>query len=132
MTQLIYLASPIDQGNTATLKDGAKRHLLSEGAAVFDPSAGWTVSQLAEPTPALQYANIAVLRHCGGLFAILKPDVLTVGVILEIEEAIDNLIPVVVYAPDLKPSWSLSYLGVDVCTNLNEAIDKMMGEARDV
>jgi nucleoside 2-deoxyribosyltransferase len=132
MTQIIYLASPIDQGNTNALRDKAKHELLVAGAVVFDPSAGWVVSKIAQPTPALQHANTAVLRYCSGVLAILDPEILTVGVILEIQEAQAGGTPVVIYAPRLKPSWSLAYLGIEVHTDLYEAIELLIGEAHHV
>lgn len=131
MSPVVYLASPIDQGTTEEPKTRARGHLLSAGCAVFDPSVGWTVPQNATPSRNLQMGNIALLRRCDGLLAILQPDLLTIGVVLEIQEALEYGIPIAVYSKGLKASWSLAYLGVKPHSDMKEAIDELM-EAMDV
>lgn len=127
MTPVIYLASSIDQGRDDT-RERARQALLSRPCALFDPAAGWTVSESSRPSPGLQKGNMALLRQCDGLFAVLNPTILTVGVILEIQEAVDYGLPVRVYGPGIKPSWSLSYLGVELHTDLNLAVRLLMEE----
>lgn len=128
MTHVIYLASPIDQGDAAEAKHLAQEWLLGHNCAVFDPAAGWTVPRHGKPNPALQHGNVALLRQCDGMLAILRPDVLTIGVILEIEEALNMGIPVKIYGEGLRPSWSLAYLGVTVHDSLSAAITDLLTE----
>jgi len=127
MTKVIYLASAIDQG-TDTHKDWARASLLRVSCAVFDPSAGWRVPRDTSPSPVLQAANLALLEECDGLLALLTPTVLTIGVILEIQHAQLHGIPTAIYAPDLKPSWTLAYLRLETHSNMDHAIDSLTKE----
>jgi hypothetical protein len=43
----------------------------------------------------------------------LQPDVLSIGAVLEIVEAKNHDIPVIVYG-DLRPSWALAYLDTEI------------------
>lgn len=127
MTKTIYLATSIDQG----LEDSrgkAKEALLRASFAVFDPAEGWDVPSGGNPTGALQRGNLALLGESDGLLAILNPGVLTVGVVIEIMKAVNWQIPTVVYAPNMKPSWSLAYLGVTHYQNLDAAILDLKGK----
>jgi nucleoside 2-deoxyribosyltransferase len=128
----IYLASPIDQGRTSAEKTRAFDYLLSRGCAVFDPGAGWSVPPTGVPNPSLQKGNLSLLRACDGVLAILKPDLLTIGVVMEIEEAIHMGIPVQVYGPELRPSWSLAYLGLKPHGELIAAVHSLWKEAAGV
>lgn len=128
----IYLASPIDQGRTDEYRSRAKEGLRSRGAATYDPAGGWTVPVAGRPSPGLQMANMAALRNCDGLLAILDPGILTVGVILEINHAIELDIPVEVWGPKLHPSWSLAYLGITPHTEIHHALDTLMRRASNV
>lgn len=130
-TPTVYLASSIDQG-LEDAKPQAKNMLLSEGFAVFDPGAGWDVPGLAVPNKSLQAGNLAMLREVDALFAILNRQTLSVGVVLEIYFAKRWNLPVVVYAPTLKPSWSLSYLKVDPVPDLFFAVRELKGQLADV
>ena len=125
MTPVVYLASPIDQG-TDSGKDKAREALLDRGCAVFDPSAGWTVPKWGEPSRGLQNGNIALLRKCDGVLAILNPRILTIGVVLEIQDALLSGLAVSVYAPEVKPSWSLAYLDLYPHNDLDFAIDMLI------
>lgn len=108
---LIYYAHPIDQRHH--VDDTAIAALHRRGAGVYDPGKAWDLSPATQPSPGLQRANIAVLRHCDGVLVQLAPDILSVGAILEIVEAKNHDIPVLVYGP-LRPSWALTYLDVEV------------------
>lgn len=127
MTPVIYLASPIDQGDASSIQKIAQHQLIDSGCAVFNPAAGWTVPKWAEPSNRLQNGNIALLRQCNGLLAILKPDVLTIGVIMEIMEAHAIGVPVSIYGHGVKPSWSLAQMGYRVHDDLETAIDELLG-----
>ena len=116
------------QGDAAEAKQSAQEWLLGHNCAVFDPAAGWTVPKYGKPNPALQRGNVALLRQCDGMLAILRPDILTIGVILEIEEALNMGIPVKIYGEGLRPSWSLAYLGVAVHDSLSTAITDLLAE----
>lgn len=128
MTPVIYLASPIDQGNASDDKKTAHEWLRGSNCAVFDPSSAWSVSKSSKPNPALQRGNMALLRQCHGVLAIVKPDVLTIGVVLEIQEAVEVGIPVQVCGRGLQPSWSLAYLGLEVHYSVQEAIKALLTE----
>lgn len=130
-TPTVYLASSIDQGLDSD-KPTAKRMLLSEGLAVFDPGAAWSVPELAVPNRQLQSGNLAMLREVDALFAILNRETLSVGTVLEIYFAKRWNKPVVVYAPTLKPSWSLSYLRVEPVTDLFSVVRSLKGLLADV
>lgn len=127
MTPVIYLASSIDQGRE-NHREEARQALLRRSCALFDPAAAWTVTESAEPSPGLQRANMALLRQCDGVLAVLSPGRLTVGVILEIQESKLLGIPTQVYAPGIRPSWSLSYLGIEPHADLNAAVGALMEE----
>jgi hypothetical protein len=107
---LIYYAHSIDQRHiTATaVTDIIKRR----GAGVYDPGKAWDLSPATQPTPALQRGNLAILRHCDGVVVHLQADVLSIGAVLEIVEAKNHDIPVIVYG-DLRPSWALAYLDTE-------------------
>jgi hypothetical protein len=130
MTNVIYLASPIDQGRDGT-KETARDVLHTYDCAVFDPGAGWTVPRNGKPNRVLQAANIALLRECDGILAILNPAILTIGVILELIEADIRGMARCVYAPDLKPSWALALLGIPVYSNLEDAVQYLKQELKD-
>lgn len=125
MTPVIYLASPIDQG-TDDSKERARDVLLSRSCAVFDPSAGWTVPVAGRPSPALQRGNMALLRQCDAMLAILNPKIMTLGVVLELQEMLNMGKPVAIYAPDIRPSWSLAYLGIQPNPDLITAINQLV------
>lgn len=110
---LVYYAHPIDQGGD-DLFYWIPEALNSRGAVVYDPAAAWRVPVINRPRPGLQQANLDVLRRCDGLIACLKRDTMSVGVVLEIQEAINHDIPTLVFGPTLATSWALAYLGVEV------------------
>lgn len=127
-TPVIYLAGAIDQGEAGDTRRKAKEALLAHGNAIFDPSGGWSVPTYGKPSGSLQAANFALLDRCDGLFAILTPDIMTVGTILEIHHAIDYGIPTVIYGPALKPSWALAFLDLTPHPYLSEAIADLNGQ----
>jgi hypothetical protein len=126
MTPVIYLASPIDQGTVLQMRNQAKAKLLEAGCAVFDPGTGWAVGPDTEPTHRLQTANLAVLARCDGILAIYDPHILTIGVTIELMEACPK--PSHVWAPNLKPSWALTYLDVKVHVLLDNAIEELVAD----
>ncbi len=132
MTPTVYLASPIDQDGESDDRLLVERALLAAGCAVCNPAAGWKVPPDSIPSPSLQRANFAALRQCHGVFAVLRRSVLSVGVVLELQEATLIGVPVVLWAPDLKPSWSLAYLGIRPHTSIKSAVDNLMEGMRRV
>lgn len=132
MTPTIYLASPIDQGGENDDRALAERALLAAGCAVCNPASGWKVPPDSVPAPSLQRANFAALRQCDAVFAVLRRSVLSVGVILELQEATLVGLPVALWAPDLKPSWSLAYLGIKPHTSLKTAVASLAKELNRV
>jgi nucleoside 2-deoxyribosyltransferase len=125
---VVYLAGAIDQGEASDTRRRVKEALLAHGNAIFDPSGGWSVPTYGKPSGSLQAANTALLSRCDGLLAILTPDIMTVGTVLEIHYAVDNGIPVTVYGPSLKPSWALAFLGITPHAYLNDAINDLKGQ----
>ena len=112
---LIYYAHPIDQaGGGDDPFYWLPEALGARGAVIYDPAAAWRVPALNQPRPGLQKANLDVLRQCDGLIACLRRDVMSVGVVLEIVEAINHDIPTLVYAPGMSTSWALAYLGAEI------------------
>ena len=130
-TPVIYLAAAIDQGQPANLAAAAKQLLLATGHVVFDPAAGWSVPTHANPSATLQKANFALLDQCDGLLAILTPDIMTVGTILEIDYARRQGLAVAVCGPQIRASWALAYLGITPHTHLRDAIGYMKGQFDD-
>jgi nucleoside 2-deoxyribosyltransferase len=120
-TKTVYLASAIDQGQAWSMRAEAREALLKARHAVYDPAAGWSVPEASVPSPSLQKANLAALRACDGLLVCLDPSILSIGIVIEMMEAINLDVPVVAYGK-LSPSWSLAYLGIDVFTELEDAI----------
>lgn len=131
MTKTVYLAGPIDQGQSWGMRASAREALLERGHAVFDPSAAWSVPPGAVPSPSLQRANVATLRQCDGLLVYLDPAIMSVGATIEIVEAVNFGTPVVVWAK-IKPSWALAYLGVPVLEELDDALFVLDEELRRV
>ena len=124
MTKTIYLAGPIDQGQAREMRTAARAALFERGRALFDPSMGWAVPYGAVPSPSLQRANVAVLRQCDGLLVYLDPTVMSVGVTIEIVEAVNFGTPVAIWAK-MKPSWALAYLGVPMFDELDDALSEL-------
>lgn len=131
MTKLIYIASPIDQGQAQQMVLEAKTYLASLGHVTYDPSAAWTVPPDATPDGHLQTANLAVLDSCDGLLAILRPQTLTIGVIIEIVYAHRHAIPTAVLAPGIKPSWALAHLGITPHRHISDAINQLTDKAHN-
>lgn len=125
MSKIIYFASAIDNATHAEhAHDEIHKKITDAGLVVFDPSAGWTVPPDTKPNPRLQAANMATLKYCDALYVHLRP-VLSIGVVLEINEALELGIPTVVYAPGIKPSWALRYLLIEPYTDLKKSIKEL-------
>lgn len=105
----LYIAHPIDQGQIQVGEVFALAHRM--GVATYNPAAAWDCPHTATPSPGLQTANLAVLRNCDGLVACIDPNVMSIGVTLEIVEATNHDIPVLVWGR-IRPSWALAYLHV--------------------
>jgi nucleoside 2-deoxyribosyltransferase len=131
---IVYLAGPIDNAQDHSNVHNVRNvrqdlHTLLKNHVVFDPSAAWTVASTQKPRPALQEINDYALESCDMVVAFLMPNVLTIGTIMEIQLASTLGKTVLLYAPDIKPSWALEGLrGVIHCTDrevLKDIIDSM-------
>lgn len=122
-TPIIYLASPIDNGVLSGV-DKVRELFVQDGYAVYWPQKAWQVPQGAIPNEQLQAANLAVLDLADGLIACLDPERLSVGTVLEIVEARNREIPVVVWGK-MHHSWALSYLNVESYLDLRDAIRRL-------
>jgi nucleoside 2-deoxyribosyltransferase len=128
-TPLIYLASPIDNGPISGV-DKVHELLVQDGFAVYWPQKAWSVRPGAIPNEKLQGANMAVLDYADGLLVCLKEDKLTVGCILELQEAANKDLPVVVWG-NMNHSWALAYLAVDVYSDLRDAVRALEQKVAD-
>ena len=124
-TPLIYLASPIDHNPGSDTREKARKALLSASCAVLDPAAAWSIPEVPIGSSGLQKANMASLRYCDGLLATLDPRVMSVGVVLEIQEAQATGKPLTLWGPNLRQSWALDYLGILVMRDLGPAIENL-------
>lgn len=116
---LIYYAHPIDQHKGPDTTRAVPETLKTRGAVIYDPATAWALPITSRPSPGLQRANLAVLRNCDGLIACIRRDVMSIGVTLEIVEALNHDIPTLVYAAGFSSSWALSYLGAETTDHLD-------------
>lgn len=121
---ILYYAHPIDQATTTN--SGVEKIASQRGVVLFDPAGGWRVPPGAQPQPEMQQANLDVLRRCDGVIAYLDQRVLSIGVTIELVEAHNHGIPALVYG-DLKPSWALTYLGIEQTKDLDRVARWMEG-----
>lgn len=122
---IVYLAAPIDMANDEVrmARHWAKMALQRVGYTVFDPASAW-IGPIDERQ---QGVNLEAIHRCDGLFAVMLPNVMSVGVPLEIHEAVRLQIPVAVWTP--RESMVLAHLGVTQHENLNAcvaALNEMM------
>ena len=119
---IVYLAAPIDFANgteIARLKLEVKES-YKDKAWVYDPSAAWTAPTDLVPDGVVHDANLAVLSRADLVIAVLVRGVLTVGTVLEIQHAVDHMIPVVVLGDIGQNSVALAELEVPVIASMKE------------
>lgn len=118
---IVYLASPIDHNDRdAGIQQARERvvhHAYNRGHAVFDPSTAWKVGTDATLDATLQEINNQAIKQADLVVALLHPSVLSIGTVLEIQQAVWHRKPVAVVpilAPDQapRPSWALASLGL--------------------
>lgn len=108
-----YLAYPIDQQGPASLAwlfqqiDKVKSRLVEDSlvAWVFDPGDAFRVGRGVEMNPGIGRINRSAARNAGCLVAFLPQNVATVGVPMEIDRAVQDGIPTLVFSD--APSWML-------------------------
>jgi dUTP pyrophosphatase len=93
MSQLIYLAQPIDcasgQGGALDLQNKVERVVALTGTTVFRPgTAYWQVSPTGMPSSEISTINRFAIQRCSLLVAMLPADVPTLGTPVEIEYAL--------------------------------------------
>jgi nucleoside 2-deoxyribosyltransferase len=128
---IVYLAGPIDNAldNKHVKETRETLHFELRDHVVYDPAHAWSVPSIQSPRPILQEINDYALDACDIVVAFLIPNVLTIGTILEIELANTLNKTVILFAPDMKPSWSLAgHRRVIHCTDqdmLRDTIESM-------
>lgn len=119
---IVYLAAPIDFAKDGKI-DKYKAEVYGsfrESAWIYDPSSAWTAPQDLDPDGVVHQANLAVLRKANLVIAILVRGTLTVGTVLEIQDAVDANIPVCVLGDIGQNSVALAELEVPVVASMNE------------
>lgn len=121
----IYIARPIDStGNHDTrvrrITDFIKTELIEARHTIYDAASAWSTRKIDGPT--IQTVNQHALLACDGVIAILPKEVHTLGVPLEIQVALNNSMPVVVWtdrtiADSAILSWLEAQPGIDLCAN---------------
>lgn len=109
---IAYLAHSIDQGLTPGRVQEATGMLLAKGYTVYDPARAWLGMS---PDPDLQAVNLSAAKQAAVLVAVLVPNRLSVGSVLELifKEA---TAPgrAAIYGPDLATSVAIKSLGIPV------------------
>lgn len=105
---LIYLASPIDKASEemAAMRQQATEALMQQGFVVFTPATAFHVPEEAPPDDFISRIDDHALSQSHGILALLPDGVPTLGVPIEIGEAIDLGLPVAVVGGHY--SWSLT------------------------
>lgn len=88
---VIYLASPIDHASAsgiAHLRGQARDRLAESGVAVFDPAAAY-LGAFDDPV-AVRNINNAALDQSSGILALVPSGVTTIGVPMELQQALDR------------------------------------------
>ena len=121
---IVYFAHPIDQSNSHDVR--LANSIGSMGIVLYNPAPAWTVPIAAQPEPALQAANLAVLRHCDAVVASLDKGIMSIGVGIELVEAHNHGIPTIVHG-NLRSSWALSYLGIEQTNDVERVLEWLRG-----
>lgn len=111
----VYLAYPIDQagGLLGWNIDEAASWCLGTGFSwVYDPGSAFSVGPRATPTPAIREVNNEALAQASAVVAFLPKGVPSVGVPMEIDQAVRAGKTVLVISD--APSWSLQYVESNV------------------
>lgn len=122
---IVYLAGPIDFNKNKAVAE--HRHQIKEyfkrfdHTWVYDPSKAWTGGP--EPDQFVHWGNLAVLEQADLFVAILMRNTLTVGTILEMQQAADRNIPIVVIGDVAENSISLTALDALVYESVAELDD---------
>ena len=119
---IVYLAAPIDFAKDGLIEKYKAEVYSSfkESAWIYDPSSAWTAPEGLDPDGAVHQANLAVLRKANLVIAVLVRGTLTIGTVLEIQDAVDANIPVCVLGNIGQNSVALAELEVPVVASMNE------------
>lgn len=129
MSELIYVAHPIDLGNSAELERwlaAVRVVLVDQEVAGFDPGAPY-VAPMAAVDKVFRMNN-AALAIAGGVLALLPAGVPSVGTPMEIAQARDRGLPVACVGG--RKSLQLQAMGVKVFDQVLDAIVWLKGEMR--
>lgn len=120
--KIAYLAQPIDQvvDREAWLRETARIHseLSRLGYIVYQPARAWHVPISTEPDGRLDAVNREALGQADLLVAYLPAGVPSIGVPMEVQQALQDKIPVV--AVTTVKSFSLRRPGIAVAADYNE------------
>lgn len=114
VSRIAYLATPIDQAPTqrewVDIVAHMKVTLAVHGYCVYIPASAWWVPVDDQPHPAVEIVNRGALRQADLMVAYLPAGVASIGIPMEIEQAANLGIPVVVVS-DVR-SYALERPGV--------------------
>lgn len=133
---IAYLAHPIDAATDPAAAarvrlavEVATKSLSGAGFEVYRPNAAWHAKG-SNPDPRVQETNMATMLGCDVLVALLPPGIPTIGVVLEIAEAHRVGMPLVVWRPDIAPSYALASMSLTVVQSLEAIVPAI--EAKQV
>lgn len=106
MTKLVYMAMPIDftEGSDRPFVDFAENDLKGSKHAVYRPDRSFTFEKGVEPSGVVQAVNNSAIANAGGMVAFLPKGTPSIGVPMEIQEAIGRGKPVLIVT-DHTESW---------------------------
>jgi nucleoside 2-deoxyribosyltransferase len=120
-----YLALPMDTGDAAEWANEARQRLAAEGWFTYDPSSAW--SAIARPTSEqariVHEANVATIRKCDALLALLPADTRSFGVPIEVAIAVAAGKPVVLVGPG---GLVTTALGVPTCGTVEQGVQALL------
>lgn len=127
MSRLVYVAGPIDQAGPyeaelAQLRTKVKDELSAAGFGTYDPSLPYQGGGFRD-AHAIHQINTAALREAAGMVALLPAGVATIGTPMEVQQAHDLGIPVVVIGG--AGSVQLMGMGVPATENVGLAITEL-------
>jgi dUTP pyrophosphatase len=100
MSRIAYLATPIDQAPDRPewnkVVEQMKAILTAHDYCVYTPAAAWRTRSYSQPHPAVEVINRGALHQADLMVAYLPAGVASIGIPMEIEQATQLGIPVVV------------------------------------
>lgn len=115
MSRVAYLARPIDQAHhvgpeLARMVENIRTVLVGRGYCVYSPADAWRAPAGVAPLPAVEIVNRGALHQADLVVAYLPSGVPSIGVPMEIEQAINLDRPVIAIVDT--PSYALQRPGI--------------------